>query len=211
MNERTLRDRFHALGPLVLRMGIAAVLMTNGLDRTRGVFQEETVAVGSADATTLSRLVTAATPDGFHVSADWASMLGIGEILAAGLLVIGWITRLVVLPVVAVLGYGLIAGFNHQSMPTDTTSMALLAAACFSLLASGAGCMAVRRRGRKVSRAESPPALRRELTREEFVYSKPPMTQRVRNWLARKRSTSQPAVTSMGARGKRWPWRRVNV
>lgn len=212
MNERTLRDRFHALGPLVLRVGIAAVLMGDGLNRIDGFFQPDPVAVEQSEASTLTRLVTAATPDGVQFGADWGSMLGAGELGAAGLLVIGLVTRLVVLPILGVIGYGLFAGFTQASMPTNDTTMWLLGAACVSLLTSGSGCFAPRLRRRKVIYQEVQPKPKPPISKQEFAYAKPPLTQRVKQWFNEWRSSKQPAAQiAAAASTRRWPWRRIKV
>ena len=169
MNERTWRDRFHALGPLVLRVGIAAVLMGDGLHRIEGFLQQDSAATGPSEASALTRLVTAATPDGVQFVADWGSMLGAGELGAAGLLMIGLVTRLVVLPILGVIGYGLFAGFAQASMPTNDTTMWLLGAACVSLLASGSGCFAPRLRRRKVIYQEVQPKPQPTISKQQFV------------------------------------------
>lgn len=212
MNERTWRDRFHALGPLVLRVGIAAVLLGDGMNRIDGFFHQEAVAMGPSEASTLARLVTAATPDGVQFSADWGSMLGAGELGAGGLLVIGFLTRLVVLPILGVIGYGLFAGFAQASMPTNDATMWLLGAACVSLLASGSGCFAPRLRRRKVIYRQALQTPQPTITKQEFVYAKPPLTQRVKHWFTNWRSRKQAATQlATASTGKRWPWRRSKV
>lgn len=212
MNERTWRDRFHALGPLVLRVGIAAVLLGDGMRRIDGFFHQEAVAMGPSEASTLARLVTAATPDGVQFSADWGSMLGAGELGAAGLLVIGFLTRLVVLPILGVIGYGLFAGFAQASMPTNDATMWLLGAACVSLLASGSGCFAPRLRRRKVIYQQALQTPQPTITKQEFGYAKPPLTQRVKQWFTGRRSRKHPAAQLATASSRRhWPWRRCKV
>ena len=212
MNERTWRDRFHALGPLVLRVGIAAVLMGDGLHRIEGFFQQDSAATGPSEASALTRLVTAATPDGVQFVADWGSMLGAGELGAAGLLMIGLVTRLVVLPILGVIGYGLFAGFAQASMPTNDTTMWLLGAACISLLASGSGCFAPRLRRRRVVYQEVQPKPQPTINKQQFVYAKPPLTQRAKHWFTNWRSSKQPAAHIAAATSNpRWPWRRIKV
>ncbi len=212
MNERTWRDRFHALGPLLLRVGIAAVLIGDGLHRIDGFFHQDATTTGPSEASALTRLVTAATPDGVQFSADWASMLGVGELGAAGLLVVGLLTRLAVLPILGVIGYGLFAGFTQASMPANDTTMWLLGAACVSLLASGSGCFAPRLRRRKVIYQQAPPTPQPTITKQEFVYAKPPLTQRVKHWFTNWRSRKQPAAQiATASSGRRWPWRRCKV
>ena len=206
MNERTLRDRFHALGPLVLRVGIALVLLSNGLERSTGLFQQESVTSAEAGAAEPAKTAAAMSLDGLRFSADWAVLLGVGEVLTAGLLLIGLATRLVVLPVLAVLGYGLYFGFPQASLPTNTMAMLFLAAGCGSLLVSGGGSFALRRR-RHVLVFETPPTVERVVQRREPVHAGPSLTQRVRHWFGRRWPARHPVQPAAAAPGKRWPWR----
>ena len=103
MNERTLRDRFHALGPLVLRVGIALILLCDGLQRPAGMFQQDAATGVQTETGALTKAVATMTPDGIRFNADWVTLLRVGEVVAAGLLLVGLATRLVVLPVLAVL------------------------------------------------------------------------------------------------------------
>jgi uncharacterized membrane protein YphA (DoxX/SURF4 family) len=208
-----MRDRFHALGPLVLRVGIALILLHNGLQRTAVMFKQNTTPAVQTDAAALTEQtdtatptqpVVAATPEGVRFDADWALLLGVGELAAAGLLLIGLGTRLVVLPVLAVLGYGLFVGFAQASLPTNTAAMWLLAVACLSLLVSGGGSMAMRRRRRRARPPQAPAREEADQPRE-FVHARPPMTQRVRNWFAQRRMARHPV---QAAPARRWRWGR---
>jgi len=209
MNERTWRDRFHALGPLVLRIGIAAVLIGDGLNRVDGFFADPSVSAAEPAVTESSEPAAAATAEGVRFSADWGSMLGVGELGAAVLLVSGLLTRLVVLPILGVTGFGLLSGFSQASMPTNATSMLLLGVASVSLLVSGAGCLAFRFRRRHVAYdVAGPSAPGPTPTRQTFAYAKPPWIQRVRNWLGGWRSRRPvTAQTASATVARRWPWR----
>lgn len=197
MNERTMRDRFHALGPLVLRVGLAIVLAHNGLQRTAGFFEQDQTLATQAQAPPIAR--AEATPTGVQLMADWSMLLGMGELAAAALLLIGLCTRLVVLPTLAVLGYGLFVGFPDPSLPANTMAMWLLAVACLSLLVSGGGSLALRRRKYVPAPVAQPSA---------FVPDRPPVTQRFRDWLGRRRTTERPAQPVAPATARRWKWGR---
>lgn len=205
MNERTLRDRFHALGPLVLRVGIALIFLCDGLRRTAGMFQQDAASGAQTDTTALTKAVAAMTPDGIHFSADWASLLGVGEVAAAGLLFIGLATRLVVLPVLGVLSYGLFVGFAQASLPTNTTAMWVLAVTCLSLLVSGGGSLALRRR-RHVLVMEAPPTRERLVQHRGPAHAGPPLAQRFRHWFTHWWTARHPAQLVAKAPVRRWAW-----
>jgi uncharacterized membrane protein YphA (DoxX/SURF4 family) len=216
MNERTMRDRFHALGPLVLRAGIALILLHNGLQRTAVMFKQNTTPAVQTDTAALieqtdtaaaTQPVVAATPEGFRFDADWGLILGVGELAAAGLLLIGLGTRLVVLPVLAVLGFALFGASTQVPLPTNTTAMWLLVVACLSLLVSGGGSLAMRRRRRRALPPQAPVREQADQPRE-FVHARPPMTQRVRNWFARRRAALHPVQAAPAAPARRWRWGR---
>ncbi|MCP4590500.1 MAG: DoxX family membrane protein [bacterium] len=205
MSERTLRDRFHALSPLVLRVGIAVILLQNGLQRTSWLHQP----TGNLDPTTEMSIATdtlaKTTPDGFRVNADWGSLLGAAELGVGAILIVGLLTRLVALLTLTVLGYGLVAGFAHASMPEPSTAMWLLTIACLSLLVSGSGCLSVHRRRRCPRTPESPRTSEPRTRPDEFVQARPPIAQRVRRWFSRRtpQHSRQPAVAGPA---RRWPW-----
>lgn len=200
MNERTMRDRFHALGPLVLRVGIAFVLAHNGLERTAGMLQQNETLATQAEASAMTQAT--ATPEGIQFSADWGLLLGVGELAAAALLLIGLATRLVALPILAVLGYGLFAGFPDASLPTNTMAMWLLAVACLSLLVSGSGSLALHRR----RHMPAPP-----VQSKEFVHARPPVTQRIRDWFTCWRSRQRPVQPAPPTAARWWRWRRYRA
>lgn len=136
MNERTLRDRLHALAPFILRMGIAAMLAQNGMHRAAPLVREAPTEAPSAAATT----------KGFTPSGDWGALLGVGELGAAALLAAGFFTRLCTLPMLAMLGYfwaranGGFSGSTAAGGVENAPAMMLLAIACLTLLVSGSGC-----------------------------------------------------------------------
>jgi uncharacterized membrane protein YphA (DoxX/SURF4 family) len=207
MNERTMRDRLHALGPLVLRVGIALVLLHDGLGRAAGMFDRSAATAMDIDRPAVMQAAALATPEGVRFSADWGSLLGLGELAASGLLFVGLLTRLVTLPILGVLGYGLTAGFPQTSMPANTGAMLLLGAACLSLLVSGGGCLALRRPRRRAYVAETPLAHKKYADTTEYEDDRPRRTPRLRNWFGwwRKR---RPAMQPVMSPAKRWPWTR---
>jgi len=146
MNERTIHDRLHALGPLVLRVGIAVVLLQNGVQRAAPMFHPTEAAPVETLATDVAQSTVAATSDGVLLNADWGSLFGLGEIAGAALLLLGFATRLVTAPVLVVLGYGLFSGFQPAWLPQNNAAMSLLAVACLSLLVSGSGRFGIRHR-----------------------------------------------------------------
>jgi uncharacterized membrane protein YphA (DoxX/SURF4 family) len=169
------------------------------------MFQQDAATGIQADTSALTKAVAAMTPDGIRFSADWASLLGVGEVAAAGLLLVGLATRLVVLPVLAVLGYGLFVGFAQASLPTNTTAMWLLAVACLSLLASGGGSLALRRR-RHVLVMEAPPTRERLVQHRNPAHTAPGLAQRVRHWFTRWWMTRHPVQLAAKAPARRWAW-----
>ena len=122
MDPRTFRDKLHALGPLVLRVGIALVLLQDGLQRSVGIFEQDALPAVQAEEAAPADSLAVASPEGVRVNADWGTLLGVGEVATGGLLFIGLFTRLVALPVLALLGYGLFVGFPYPELPTNTTA-----------------------------------------------------------------------------------------
>ena len=214
MNERTFHDRLHALGPFVLRVGIAVVLAHNGLQRAVGMFRDDGPQTASAAVAEASQALGTVTPDGIRVHADWASLLGIGEIAVAGLLVLGFATRLVAIPTLALLGYGLIVGFPQGRLPHDATAMILLAVACLSLLVSGGGCLSLgrprlRSRSHSAQPAQEPPANTGRYQPNRFVgMAHGSWTQRLKDWLGRLSPRRKHAQLEAASPAKRWHWRR---
>ncbi len=208
MNERTVRDRFHALGPLVLRIGIALILVQNGLQRTAVMFGHEGAPAMQADTIVPEQAVAATTPDGLQLRADWGMLLGAAELAAAALLLIGLTTRLVVLPTLAVLGYGLFAGFPEVLLPVNTTVMWLLAVACLSLFVSGGGSCALRRRWRGAGPQEAPPVVEQPAAARDFIQTRRPLAQRIREWFGHWRTPRHPAQPAAATPTRRWRWGR---
>jgi len=207
MNERTMRDRLHALGPLVLRVGIALFLLHDGLGRAAGMFDRSAATVMEIDQPAAMQAAALATPEGVRFTADWGSLLGLGELAASGMLFLGLLTRLVTVPILGVLGYGLAVGFPQASMPANTAAMLLLGAACLSLFASGGGCLALRRPRRSVYVAETPLPRKKYVDSGEYVEDRPRRTPRLRNWFGWWRKRRRPMQPVMSPT-KRWPWTR---
>ncbi len=205
MNERTVRDRMHALGPLVLRVGIALVLLQSGLQYVDGLLAKSAPnaeAVGLAEAATLHIAGADITPERVNFSLDWRSVLGIGELGTACLLFIGLFTRLAVMPMLVLLIYGMTAGFPDVLPPANPTTLLLLGVAGLSLFVTGGGCLCLGRRRCVTKTKEMPPARDRAEQPREFVRTRQPLIQRVREWFARRRST-QP-VYAMPLKRRRW-------
>ena len=166
MNERTSSDRLLRAAPLVLRWGIAAVLIYNGVNQAMAMFGAETGESFLANG------------QGVELTANWASVLGIGQLAVGGLLFVGLFTRLTSLGVLGLVSYCVLVGSGAmapasaetaelaaqgamdlasqsatsptgesamslatQLFQTSGASLLLLAAACGSLLVSGAGCL----------------------------------------------------------------------
>lgn len=152
MNSTMGTDRFLRMAPLVLRLGISAVLLSGGVGQVSRMFGAETGESVLADNT------------GLAVNARWESVLGIAQVAVGGLLLLGLFTRLVSLAVLGGTGYGIYALLSATGAGADTAipaaglvngssgAMMLLAAACASLLFSGAGCMGLDCRNRASKR-----------------------------------------------------------
>ena len=87
MSGITTSDRLLRAGPLVLRWGLAAILLYNGWNQASPMFGAETGESFLADV------------QGIELSANWSSVLGIGQLAVGGLLFLGLFTRLVSLAV----------------------------------------------------------------------------------------------------------------
>ncbi len=139
MNGQGMRDRLLRVSPLVLRLGVAAVLAAYGVQEVGGMFgaQAEQHAVVNAE--------------GVDVSAGWDTLLGVGALGVAGLLTLGLLTRFATLGVLGGIAYwakGAFAAPAGEATALGTTglgaehvAMMLLAAVCASLLVSGCGCL----------------------------------------------------------------------
>lgn len=87
MNGPGVRDRLLRVAPLMLRLGVAAVLAVYGVQEVGGLFG------GQADEHAV------VDTSGVNVTADWDTMLGVGALGMAGLLTLGLLTRLATLGV----------------------------------------------------------------------------------------------------------------
>ena len=164
MSGMTTSDRFLRAGPLVLRWGLAAILLYNGWNQASPMFGAETGESFLADV------------QGVELSANWGSVLGIGQLAVGGLLFLGLFTRLVSLAVLGGVGYCVYTvlaaapaesaavatepavSLATQLFETSGASLLLLAAACASLLLTGAGCIGLdTRRARRAGRVDIKP------------------------------------------------------
>ncbi len=148
-DQQSIRDRLPHVSPLILRLGLAAVLLMHGLGQLQGAGSgvEEEQAIVDAD--------------GVDVSAGWGALRGVGEISLAGLLGVGFLTRLTSLGLLAAVGLwantAILGGdagvlrILEIDQGGSNGLMLLLAAAGLSLLVSGSGCLGLDRRvfGRK--------------------------------------------------------------
>ncbi len=161
-------DRLLRLAPLVLRSGVAAILIYNGFGQLSGLFGAETGQSLLADA------------QGISLTANWETVLGGAQMAVGGLLVLGFFTRLTSLVVLSGVGYCVYAGMAGaapdvvsataqeaisqvapvapaavelasdrsvglatQLFQSSGATILLLAAACASLFVSGAGCFSL--------------------------------------------------------------------
>jgi len=195
----------HALGPLVLRVGVGLVLLQSGLQNSAGLLARwgsTQTPVAMTEVDTLPIAGADFMPEGLHFSLDWAGVLGIGELGTAGLLFMGLFTRLTVLPMLALLIYGMTSGFPEVLPPADSTTLLLLGVAGLSLFVTGGGCLCLGRR-RGVARTNDVPAKRDKNDRSrKFIRTEQPLTHRVRQWFARRRP-AQPAY-AMPLKRRRW-------
>ena len=164
MSGMTTSDRLLRAGPLVLRWGLAAILLYNGWNQASPMFGAETGESFLADV------------QGVELSANWGSVLGIGQLAVGGLLFLGLFTRLVSLAVLGGGGYCVYTvlaaapaesaavatepavSLATQLFETSGASLLLLAAACASLLLTGAGCIGLdTRRARRAGRVDIKP------------------------------------------------------
>ena len=216
MNQRTLRDHLHSLGPLVLRIGIAAVLIQSGVDRAAQLLPRHEQTPAAATSAEPADVLPAPAPapvnaasDGVSFSAQWSSLLGIGELAAAAMLVIGLGTRLVALCMLGLAGYGAISGFPADALPQNTTAMAILAVVGVSLLLTGGGSLAIDNRRRHRNRAKptgSGVDHSQVPTPRPNSGDRPPLAQRAKGWWTRRRAVpmSTPLETSPPSRLTFW-------
>ncbi len=147
MNEKTTSDWPLRSAPLVLRLGLAAILIYGGAQQVMPVFDTESAQSVSADTA------------GVALAADWSSVIGAAECGIGGLFLLGFLTRLTALGVLGGVGYSAYSAFTSageetlqfaaQEFEASRIPLLLLAAACASLLVSGAGCLGFDCRKRK--------------------------------------------------------------
>ncbi len=153
MNELTLSDRLLRVSPLVLRLGLAAVLIQAGIDQVAPL-------LGGESGETL-----AANVEGVELAANWNSVMGAGACVVGAMLLLGFLTRLASLGVLGAIGYGAYESYSSVAgVEGETISQAasvfeagqvplmLLAAGCASLLVSGAGCIGFDSRAARLRR-----------------------------------------------------------
>ena len=143
MNDSTPRDRLLRVGPLALRLGVAAILAFHGLEQVGAAFDGSTGQQASLSAS------------GVTLSAGWTTVIGAAELLLAGLLGVGFFTRIATLPIlagVAAIAPSVMGGSDKPPLAdlaavglADVNGLVLmlLAAVCVSLLASGSGCLGI--------------------------------------------------------------------
>ncbi len=174
MNDAQPASRSSRLAPLVLRLGIAAILGYSGL-RHFGVPGFSTPATPTeatspvtdtplADAVDADLLpaVTQELAEEVNVRFKRNDAIAAGELLAAAVLTLGWFTRFAAMGILAFVGATSYAGlfrtgdvallqFGADIFQQQGHALALLAAGCVSLLISGCGCLGVdgRRAARK--------------------------------------------------------------
>ncbi|MEE9293874.1 MAG: DoxX family protein [Phycisphaerae bacterium] len=147
MNEKSPSDRHLRLAPLVLRLGLAAVLLHSGIGQVAPIFGEETGQSLSADG------------QGVALTANWNTVMGAAQLGIGTFLLAGFWTRWIALGVLGALGYGGFVALSTagaetvsqvaQLFETNRGAILLLAAACASLLVSGAGCLGFDCRNRR--------------------------------------------------------------
>lgn len=150
MNELTLSDRLLRVSPLVLRLGLAAILIHGGIEQIAPMLSGES-------GETLS-----ASPDGVVVSANWTRVVGAGACVVGGLLLVGFLTRLTSMGVLGAIGYGAYESYASaggevinqaaEMFNASQVPLMLLAVGCASLLVSGAGCVGFDSRAARLRR-----------------------------------------------------------
>jgi len=162
----TVSERMLRVGPMALRWGLAAILIYNGFNQVSGSFGAETGESFLADA------------QGIELSANWGSVLGVAQLAVGALLAVGLFTRITSLAVLATVGFSAYSGITGtapdpqvltdavtttgatapamniagQLFQANGGALLLLAAACASLLFSGAGCLSWDTRGARRGR-----------------------------------------------------------
>jgi uncharacterized membrane protein YphA (DoxX/SURF4 family) len=153
MNGQGARDRLLKVSPLVLRLGVAAVLAIYGIGEVGNAFGGQTEQHAVVDAA------------GVDVEAGWGTLLGFGACGLACMLVLGLLTRLASLGALGGIAWWAKGAFAEAPADTvvetagtltetantmtatagglgaETLAMLLLAAIAASLLVSGCGCL----------------------------------------------------------------------
>lgn len=174
MNDAQPASRSSRLAPLVLRLGIAAILGYGGL-RHFGVpglsapaspTEAASPVTKSPVVENLESLLPPAVTEGLAEEVNLRfkrdDAIAAGELLAAAALILGWFTRLCAVGILAFVGATSYAGmmpagdsailqFGADIFQQEGHALALLAAGSVSLLVSGCGCLGVdgRRAARK--------------------------------------------------------------
>lgn len=195
-------------------MGIAVVLLQDGLQRTGVMSPDHSPATVQEDAADPSQTAAVATADGVQLNADWPSLLGMAELAVAGLFLLGLGTRLVAISMLAVLGYGLSQGFPPGSPPQNPMAMSLISVACLSLLVSGGGALSLgrmmfRRRACVLDAPQQPPT--RDQRRQPDHFVGPRGTSwlgHLKDGLGRINPFGRRAYMEVSPPPKRWRWRR---
>lgn len=156
MPTTTIRDKLMHVSTLVLRLGAGGVLVLDGLHRIGAMASGEMGQTFGANAS------------GLALNASWSSLAGAGELVVAGLLVLGFLTRIAGLGVLSVLVYSAMPAWSAGGEPFTSTMLApaggvqhlgapMLAAVCLSLLVSGSGGVSLDRWvfGRRLRKPET--------------------------------------------------------
>lgn len=169
MNEMQSVPKSSRLAPLVLRLGIAAVLAYGGLRHfgvpglaapaspTEAASPVTDTPIEDAMPDTALPAVTRGADDEVNLSVKQEDVIAAGQLLAAGALTFGLFTRLFTLAILGFIGavsYAGLAGagdnatleFGAAIFQQHGQALALLAAACVSLLISGCGSLGLDRR-----------------------------------------------------------------
>ena len=149
MNQGLGPNKGLAIAPLVLRLGVAAILIQSGLTQVMPFANAETGQTLLADA------------QGVEMTANWETIIGAVAMGVGALFAIGMLIRATALGTLAAVGYCVYAGTNGaivelpaaetfsgqaaslaaQTFETTGPALLLLGAAAASLLVSGAGCL----------------------------------------------------------------------
>jgi uncharacterized membrane protein YphA (DoxX/SURF4 family) len=172
MNDAHPISRSSRLAPLVLRLGIAAILGYGGLRHfgVPGFSAPATPAAPTEAASPITDIpitdiigtealpaITQGPADEVKVRFVRQDVIAVGELLAAAALTLGWFTRLCAMGMLAFVGAVSYAGlvgagdsallqFGADIFQQNGHALALLAVASVSMLISGCGCLGVDKR-----------------------------------------------------------------